>query len=386
MKKYSILLLVSLTVTLALTGCGKDKEKDAESKETPAPVESTAPAPEENDTQDTEQVKSDEPPEEGMVRSVMTNEWISPEAASARPIAVMFPTDKGSQPQYGIGSAGVLYECMEEGEMSRQMGVIEQWQDLKQIGNIRSGRDYYVYWSQEWDAFYIHWGGPFYLREMVDRSDVDNLSAASVGVPGNSSPALGSEAFYRSDPKNPTIHNGYTNGEKLTAAISALGYETEHREKYYHPDHFTFATVSEPNTLEDAPGVFDAKKIDFSKIFTTTKTSLEYNEEEGVYYKSLYGQPQIDKLTDKQLSFDNVIVQSTYWDYRQDNKYLRFNVKDTTSDGYYFTKGKGIHITWKKSSDNEPTKYYDDNGNEIVLNTGKTFIGIAQNGRQIIYE
>ena len=49
-------------------------------------------------------------------------------------------------------------------------------------------------------------------------------------------------------------------------------------------------------------------------------------------------------------------------------------------------RDRGIHITWKKTSDNEPTKYYDDNGNEIVLNTGKTFIGIAQNGREIIYE
>lgn len=381
MKKYRLLLFLSLTAVLALAGCGKDKEKDASDKETPAPVESSAPADDE-----AEAVDPDVPPEEGMVRSAMTNEWIPQEAASARPIAVMFPTDKGSQPQYGIGSAGVLYECMEEGEMSRQMGVIEQWQNLDQIGNIRSGRDYYVYWAMEWDAFFIHWGGPFYLVDVVNRKDVNNLSAATVGVSSNSAPAVGSEAFYRSDPKHPTIHNGYTNGEKLTSTIASLGYETEHRQEYYKPEHFTFAKASEPNTLENAPGVFDATKIDLSKIFTTTKSSLEYDAENGVYKKFLYGNSQIDQLTGDQLTFSNVIVQSTYWDYRQDNKYLMFTVEDTTSDGYYFTQGKGIHVTWKKTSDYEPTKYYDDDGNEIVLNTGKTYIAIAQNGRPVIYE
>ena len=53
-------------------------------------------------------------------------------------------------------------------------------------------------------------------------------------------------------------------------------------------------------------------------------------------------------------------------------------------DGYYITGGKAIHITWEKESDFAPTKYYDDNGNEIVLNPGKTFIAIAQEGRNVV--
>ena len=56
---------------------------------------------------------------------------------------------------------------------------------------------------------------------------------------------------------------------------------------------------------------------------------------------------------------------------------------DNTHDGYYFTKGKAIHIRWEKTSDYEPTRYYDDNGNEIQLNTGKTYIAVAQAGKQV---
>ena len=56
---------------------------------------------------------------------------------------------------------------------------------------------------------------------------------------------------------------------------------------------------------------------------------------------------------------------------------------DNTMDGYYFTKGKAIHVTWQKASDYAPTRYFDDNGNEIQLNTGKTYIAIAQAGRAV---
>ena len=165
-----------------------------------------------------------------------------------------------------------------------------------------------------------------------------------------------------------------------------MGYETEHRSQYYTPDHFKFASADSPNTLESAPGSFTAEKIDLSKIFTTTRSSLEYDAANGVYKKYLYGNEQIDEITGEQLTFTNVIVQNTGWEYRPDNKYLLFYVVDDTRDGYYFTNGKGIHITWKKTSDYAPTKYYDDNGNEIQLNPGKTYIAIAQDGRNVIYQ
>ena len=59
---------------------------------------------------------------------------------------------------------------------------------------------------------------------------------------------------------------------------------------------------------------------------------------------------------------------------------------DGEEDGYYFTKGKGIHIHWRKSSDYTPTRYFDDMGNEIQLNTGKTYIAVAQKGKQVRYQ
>ena len=47
-------------------------------------------------------------------------------------------------------------------------------------------------------------------------------------------------------------------------------------------------------------------------------------------------------------------------------------------NGYYITNGYAIPITWEKEDDYALTKYYDPNGNEIVLNTGKTMICIVE--------
>ena len=49
------------------------------------------------------------PPEPGMVRSPITNEWTDADKASKRPIAVMYPTDRKAQPQYGLDRVGVFY-------------------------------------------------------------------------------------------------------------------------------------------------------------------------------------------------------------------------------------------------------------------------------------
>ena len=110
---------------------------------------------------------------------------------------------------------------------------------------------------------------------------------------------------------------------------------------------------------------------------------MEYNEEEGVYYKWLHNKEQIDAATDEQLSFTNIIVQYTESADLDPKGYKAFAMVDERGlDGLYITKGKAIPITWKKTDDYAPTKYYDKNGKEIILNTGKTYIAVAELGTE----
>lgn len=51
---------------------------------------------------------------------------------------------------------------------------------------------------------------------------------------------------------------------------------------------------------------------------------------------------------------------------------------DAGNAGKYIVNGKAIDITWKKQTPWGPTYYYDSNGNQITLDTGKTWVCIIQ--------
>ena len=315
-------------------------------------------------------------------RSVYTNEAISSAKANLRPLAVMMPTDKAAQPSYGIGQADILYEIMEEGNISRQMAIIPGWTGMDRIGNLRSCRLYYIPLAKEWDPILIHFGGVAYMKGTIDAADVNNLSGTYEYGTGGKAPGAGS--FFRtSDRVAP--HNAYISAAGIQKACTQLGYQTSLRNGYYNPKHFAFASGTNDLSQYGSSAV-TAKSIDLSQVFSYTKSALTYNAADGLYYKNIHGGAQVDAITGKQIAFANVIVQNTTWKQLDKKGYLSFNVIDAAQDGYYFTKGKGIHITWKKTGDYTPTVYYDDNGNVVQFNTGKTYIAIAQDGKDVIFK
>lgn len=369
MKKFMLLLFTATAAIFLFTACGKN-ETDEKEKEDIVSGENTP-----QDTQGNQQAENSNNEEgpEGTVRSSITNEWISKELEAQRPLAVMMPTDKVAQPQYGIGRAEVLYECMEEGDMSRQMAIINDWQDLEQIGNVRSCRLYYIYWAMEWDPILVHFGGVFYMRDVISRAQVHNISGTySDGTSETNAPGAG--AFFRTKDRN-VPHNAYVSADSLLKAMDSLKYPTEHQDSYLS-EHFKFADGA--NTLEGAPKVQNAVEIDLSDCFPATKSSLKYNEKDGLYYKYLYGNKQVDAMTDEQLTFKNIIIQTAHYEVLDSKGYLGFRVHDIDMAGYYITNGKAIPITWKKTEEFGLTSYFDMEGNEIELNTGKTYIAIVQ--------
>ena len=376
MKRLQVLFLVALSSTLLLFGCGKEEENvepvveqvidDIDEPEVVEEAEET-----------TTETSDDVPPEEGMVRSRITNEWVTEEVNNTRPISVMIPNTKTAS-QYGLSSADVLYECNVEGSITRLMAIFQDWKDFDRIGNVRSCRDYYVYWSFEWDAFYIHFGGPFYIDEVINRSDTEDIDG------------LSSSNFWRANDANNATDNAYVDTNGILADIDKLGYDLTYRDGYADQNHYMFAPSDSPNTLEQYSDAISANKVDMSPSYPVTNCYFIYNEETGMYdrFQHLSGSgdgPHVDKANGKQLSFKNILIQNTYYEVRDEKGYLAFQCHDTTRDGWFFTNGRGIHVNWEKTSDYGATRYYDDAGNEIQLNTGKTYIGVAQEGRAVSY-
>ena len=90
----------------------------------------------------------------------------------------------------------------------------------------------------------------------------------------------------------------------------------------------------------------------------------------------------VDPLDDnKQMAFTNVILQCAPVTQYDSNGYMQFNILNSTGEGYYITGGKAIPVTWAKGHDMSPTKFYEEDGTEITLNTGKTYIALVKDSR-----
>jgi len=377
MKNKILLTTLILVTSILSVGCG-DKKEDSAIEEVTLETQEYIPVNENTEAEVVEETVADDvPPEEGMVRSRLTNEWVSADVGSLRPLAVMIPNDKSALPQYNISNADIVYECLVEGEITRLMAIYGDWTNLERVGNIRSCRDYFVYWAFEWDSIYCHAGGPFYIDEVIGRSDTQNINAlvAPQGV------------FYRSSDRS-APQNLYLDGQDILKEASRLGYDLSPRNGYSDNVHFQFATKAKPNNMEEyGSSAVNASKIDLAAAYPVTQTWFEYNTEDGLYYR--FQKPSdgahMDAATDSQLAFENVLIQFTYHEQRDENGYLAFQCIDTSKDGWLFTNGKGIHVNWKKTSDYGATRYYDDNAKEVQLNTGKTMICIVQDGDTFTY-
>ncbi len=379
MRKICTLgLIVSLLFSL-LTACGKPDETEHNTGSLPPETGSPSafdPTPIPNYSTPEYIIVEDDsvPPHGGMVRSPLTNEWVDQSVAQTRPVAVMIPNEKDAVPHYNLSEASVVYEASVEGRMTRLMAVYEDWENLPKIGNVRSLRAYFAYWAFEWDAFIIHYGGPFFINELVNQTTTENIN----GILGSDS-----GAFFRTTDRS-APHNSYTSGAGLLQVISQKDYSTDYR-GLTDENHFRFATKAEPNSLAQyGSAAKSAIQIDMSGCYPLTRCYFKFNEEDGLYYRYQYlsgtsDGPHIDEATGEQLSFKNILIQNTKCEDLGEG-YLAFQCHDSTRDGWFFTNGRGIHVTWEKTSDYGATRFYDDFGNEITLNTGKTMICIIEEG------
>ena len=389
MKKHlAVLLSVAAVLSFTATGCGgystvtadpatvKSEQKDETEAAAPETSEGqeaeaveTAAADSETPTTATEPAK----PVDTTIRSVLTNEEISADLAKQRPIAVMYPINYEAQPQYGLSNVDIFYEMIEEGNMSRQMGIIQDWQNLDMIGNIRSSRSYFVLEAMRYDPIMIHFGGPIdWLKPVTDRPDLDNLN----GVGG----VLGGDygAFFRVNNGKAMEHTAYTSAEYIRNACALAGYSLQIRPEYYEDRQFYFNAPDDRNKLTQYEDSIPATTIDMSGAFPVTQSYLVYNEEDHKYYKYLYGEPQCDAVTGEQLAFDNVIIQEARFNYVGNHGYVDLDTVARGRNAYVLTEGRCVPAHWWRKDVHKHTTYYYKDKSRIHLNTGKTMIFIIR--------
>ena len=359
-------LFIALTLGAGLCACSGYEKADAPVQTTEAETQKELPVIAIEEETEAEEEKAARNPQEqeriekdGMIPSYLTGQMTPVELANRRPLAIMMSNDKAALPNYGINRADVVYEAPVEGGMNRYMAIIEDYDNLERIGSVRSCRTYYTYFSREFEAIYAHFGQSSFALPYLAQMEHIN------GIEGR-----GASAFYRTqDRKSP--HNAYTSGKKINAAIDAIGISHEYPESY--EGHYHFAKEDSPVLLEDG---FAASYV--RPGYVMNNPWFEYNSDDGLYYRFQYGGPH--KGDQGQIAVKNILFQYCHWKYYEPSEYLDINVH-TPNAGYYFTNGRGEMVTWEKDGALGVTHYYDKNGQEILLNPGKTWVCIIQTDR-----
>lgn len=376
-KKIIRLTAAALCMAVLFAGCGKKEEPVPEPEvEEELPQEEEEPEPEE----DIEEEPSTAYPVieereviDGKMQSYLTGEWTDIRMADRRPIAVMIPNNKPAMPQYGISKAGIIYEAPVEGRITRLMAVFEDFDDLERIGPVRSSRDYFVYVAMGYEAVYCNWGlAKPYVEELINRPNYYNISAA---VDGIHNPA--DEAFGRVNrPGYAKEFTGYLKIDGVFEAAQRLGYDWNYDEDYVPP--FLFAADGvRADYIENNKAVMiypGGKEGNNSGGYGAYHPYFQYDEEDHLYYRYQDGKKQIDEYNDKQLAVSNVVFQYCHGEVRDSHDYLAFGVHGE-GDALVFTNGKVIKGRWMRyDGDFTPAKFFDEEGNEIIFNQGKTWI------------
>ncbi len=322
---------------------------------------------------------SAEESENGMVRSFLTGKLVPESIGRTRPVSIMLSNSIDALPQSGIANAAVVYEAPMEGDITRMMGIFEDYQDVERIGSVRSSRTYFVYLAREFDSIYLHYGEAVYAVDLLNLPDTLRLSGMEdVGLDYDGE---GDVTYYRSsDFASP--HNVFTNYNMIQDGITYKEYSRSYSDDYLESGHFRFAGDDEEITLDDGR---DAYELTLGS-YTYSRPYFLYDPDTGRYTRYQFDSEQIDGLNGEALCYDNILVQFCSWEPADENGYLDIDVV-SGGDGLYITRGRAIDISWSKDDADyaDPTyegnfgvtHYYDADGQEITLNQGKTWVCIV---------
>ena len=283
--------------------------------------------------------------------------------SKTRPFAVMINNHPTARAHHaGLQDAYIIYEFIVEGGMTRYLALFKD-QDTAKIGSVRSSRHYFLDYALENDAIYVHWGWSPQAQSDIKTLGVNNINGL-----------YDAKYFYRDqDLKAQKValeHTGFTTMKMLKKGAEKLKYDRD-----TNRDALLNYQAVEVN-LEQKEGSLKAINV-MIKYSGSVKDTYEYDAENKVYKRFVNGKAHTDDVTKKQYTFKNIIVYSVKnSSISGDDKGRQDFDNIGKGIGYYITNGYAVPIRWEKTSRSAQTKYTYENGKEIEVNDGNTFIEV----------
>lgn len=360
MRRVLILpLIVIICITLLFSGCNKAQKSSIDDQIAV------------NDEKDSDNINSDNINDEIIDNETESIEVVeqkiegipSPlsgiiapeEKVNRRVVAIMFDNHPKARWQAGLSQAEVVYEFLVEAPYTRYLGLF-LINDPEMVGPIRSARPYFVTTALENDAVYVRVGGSEQAKE-----DVKKLKIADIDGMSSSSDVFW--RYYKTGKKAP--NNMYSSMEAIRKTQEERGYRLTTDLKY-----FNFNREDTDINGENAEEI----TIRYNHENTT---KYVYDKDKKLYKRYKDGKEHIDENDNKTLYAKNIIIQEAKTRVIDSEGRLDIELIGK-GKGMYITNGKAQNITWIKESRSDKTKYYDEQGDEINLNPGITWIQVTR--------
>lgn len=378
----SAILMALLTLAVAASGCRQAPQATPTPTKTPKPqytatatreatptpnsTPTPTPQPTATPTQDssTQSLALIDPATDPSINP-LTGEKVDPAVLERRPLAVKISNAPAIvRPQAGLSFADVIFEHYAEGGLTRFTAIFLS-KDCEKIGSIRSARLIDLEIPAMFKSMFAYSGASAGVKQELRESDFFDRVI---------SPDFGHGSAFKRIPAP-----GKAYEHTLFSDTETLWQVTEQRGLNERQDIQGWVFSEEPPT-GGTPATFI--KIPYEPQYVTTE--YEYDPVQGVYLRSVLGEPHTDELTGKQLTASNVIV---LFAHHAETPIL----EDTHGGGHYsiqiqlwgegpakiFRDGQEYTLKWSRPKRHDLVTFMDDEGNRFPLKPGNSWIQLV---------
>jgi hypothetical protein len=286
-----------------------------------------------------------------VITSNLTGLPISNSSVNDQPVtAVMIENSQSARPQSGLDQAGVVFEAVAEGGITR---FVTLFQDSAPdyIGPVRSVRPYYIQWLMGFDAAVAHVGGSPEALQDIKTWGVKDLDQFYNG------------SYYHRISTRAAPHNVYTSIANLNALEAKKGFGK--------PTYTGFARKAAAPSA--AP---NATSIDFSISSALYNVHYDYDGatnsykrfEGGAAHMAVNGSGVQTQITPKVVV--GLVMPKGI---EADDLHTSYNTLGS-GQAFIFQDGLVTVGTWHKPNNATNFTFTDQNGAAIKLNPGQTWL------------
>ena len=301
-----------------------------------------------------------------LVPSTLTGLPVDPNVNNRTVTAIMIENSIDARPQSGLDQAGVVFEAIAEGGVTRFMGVFQDTQP-SYIGPVRSARPYYIQWALGFNAAYAHVGGSPDALADLNAWNVRNIDQFA-----------NSAAFQRISSRY-APHNVYTSISQLNTVENTKGWTSSNFKGFIRKADTPAKTPTASNLSFTLSGPI------YNPSFTYNPSTNNYTRSEnGTVHNVISQSGVLTPITPKVV----VALITPLGQGALDSSgayYSDYNVLGS-GQAMIFQDGTEITANWNKQNSTDQITFTDNSGNPVKLNAGQTWLTAVATSANVSYK